>query len=163
MVKVSRHISDKYKTTRLPPDALYSSRLRRTFFNKFTQKGKKALARRHRRLALQQFRCTYVRTRIFTVLTQRFAARHLQFLLVARRKGSKRISIPVPVRRNKRETRALQTLKTAVTDRRERQLHERIAQEFVALTQPGVSSKTRTDLSNHNAKAYIERTWIDRR
>lgn len=157
MVKVTRHITDKYKTTRLPPDSVYSSRLRQTFFNKFTKKGKKALARCHRQRALQHFRITYTRTRRFTVLINRFARLHLQFLLVSRRKGSKRISIPVPVRRNKRETRALQTLRAAVTGRRERQLWDRMSQEFISLTQPGVSSKTLNDVSTHNAKAYHER------
>lgn len=159
MIKVARHITDKYKSTRLQPDALYSSRLRQTFFNKFTKKGKKARARRHIRKALQIFRCTYRRLRRLTVLNQRFARRHRQFLLVARRKGSKRISIPVPVRRNKQDTRALQTFYVAVTGRGERELYNRRTQELYTLSPASTTaSKTVMALSKHNAKAYEERT-----
>lgn len=158
MVKVARHITDKYKTTRSQPDSLYSSRLRQTFFNKFIKKGKKALARRHRLRALTLFRCTYVRTRRYTVLRRRFATLNIQFLLVARRKGSKRISIPVPVRRNKRDTLALQTFYKAVRLRRERQLFDRRAQELCALTEGREHSKTLAALSANNYNAYVERT-----
>jgi ribosomal protein S7 len=159
MIKVARHITDKYKSTRLQPDSLYASRLRQTFFNKFTKKGEKAKARRHILKALQTFRCRYRRLRRFTTLHLRFESLHRQFLLIARRKGSKIISIPVPVRRNKRDTIALQTFYAAVTARRERDLHTRIAQELYALSPSApIVSKTLHARSAHNAKVYVERT-----
>lgn len=54
-----RELTEKYKAFRLQPDSLYLSRLIQTFFNKFTKKGKKALARRHLFTALTRFRFTF--------------------------------------------------------------------------------------------------------
>jgi ribosomal protein S7 len=115
-----RELTEKYKAFRLQPDSLYLSRLIQTFFNKFTKKGKKALARRHLFTALTQFRFTLRHPQMYYALLRIFHRLRIQFLLASKRKGRNLISVPVPVRRNKRDVLNIQTLYKAVTSRRER-------------------------------------------
>ena len=115
-----RELTEKYKAFRLQPDSLYLSRLIQTFFSKFTKKGKKALARRHLFTALTQFRFTLRHPQMYYALLRIFHRLRIQFLLASKRKGRNLISVPVPVRRNKRDVLNTQTLYKAVTSWRER-------------------------------------------
>ena len=128
-----RDMTEKYKTLRLQPDSLYSSRTIATLFNKFTKKGEKARARRHIRAALQEFRFTHRRPQTFNRLTGRLQDLRVQFLLVSKRKGSKIIDVPVPVRRNQRAVLNIHTVYNAVRKRDERKVSERFGQELLAL------------------------------
>lgn len=158
-----REISEKYKSFRLQPDSLYSSRLVQTFFNKFIKQGKKALSRRHVRLALTGYRSTIRRPQLFFGLLRLFYRLRVQFILVQRRQARLLINVPVPVRRNKRDVLSLQTLYKAIASRRERTLSERIQSELSALTfQPRQSTTMRTR-NSHLALVYEERVYMDRR
>ena len=57
MVKKFRDLTRKYRTFRLTPDALYTSHTLQTIFNKFTRRGKKAVARRHLIRTFRYLRC----------------------------------------------------------------------------------------------------------
>jgi len=158
-----REISEKYKSLRLPADSHYDSRLIQTFFNKFTKKGKKALARRHISSALMRYRSHFRRPQMFFALLRLFQRLRVQMIIVQKRQGRNLINVPVPVRRNKRDVLNLQTLYKAITSRRERTLSERIQQELSALTfQPRQS----TTLRAHSAalhQVYDERVYMERR
>jgi ribosomal protein S7 len=134
MKKRYRDLTEKYKTCRLQPEPIFLSRLLQTFFNKFTKKGKKAKARRHLLRGLSQLRLTYQRPRLFNALLRVFRSLYIPLLLVNKRKGKTIESVPVPVRRNKRESICLTTIYSAIKVRRERALYERIQQEFMELT-----------------------------
>jgi len=120
-----RDLTEKYRSFRLQPDSLYHSRTVQTLFNKFTKKGKKAIARRHIIRALSQLRFSLRRPRTFNALTRILRSLRMQFLLVAKRQGKVFLEVPVPVRRNKRDILNIQTLYSAITRRRERSLYER--------------------------------------
>lgn len=125
MKKRYRDLTEKYKSFRLQPDSLYLSRIIQTLFNKFTKKGKKALARRHITLALTRFRFSLRRPRTYNALTRILRDLRIQFLLLPKRKAKQILDVPVPVRRNKRDILNIQTLYNAITKRRERDLSER--------------------------------------
>jgi hypothetical protein len=57
---------------------------------------------------------------MYYALLRIFHRLRIQFLLASKRKGRNLISVPVPVRRNKRDVLNIQTLYKAVTSRRER-------------------------------------------
>jgi len=158
-----REISAKYKSFRLQPDALYSSRLIRTFFNKFIKKGKKALSRRHVYLALTRYRSTIRRPQLFFGLLRLFYRLRIQFLLVQRRQARKLINVPVPVRRNKRDVLNIQTLYKAISIRRERTLSERIQLELGVLTFQPRQSTTMRERNTHLSNVYDERVNMERR
>lgn len=105
-----RELTEKYKAFRLQPDALFLSRLIQTFFNKFTKKGKKAIARRHLHGALTQFRFLLRRPKMYVMLLRIFMRLRVQFLLPLRRKGRQLVPVPVPARRNKRDVLNIQSL-----------------------------------------------------
>jgi small subunit ribosomal protein S7 len=158
-----REISEKYKSFRLQPDPMYSSRLIQTFFNKFIKKGKKALSRKHMRTALTSYRRTIRRPQLFFGLLRLLYRLRVQFILVQRRQARALINVPVPVRRNKRDVLNLQTLYRAITSRRERSLSERIQLELSDLTfQPRQSTTLRTR-NTQFAQVYEERVYMDRR
>lgn len=158
-----REISEKYKSFRLQPDSLYTSRLIQTFFNKFIKKGKKALSRRHIFVALAAYRRAIRRPQLFFGLLRLFYRLRVQFVLVQRRQGRQLHNVPVPVRRNKRDVLSLQTLYKAIVGRRERTLSERIQQELSTLTfQPRHSTTMRTR-NAHLASVYEERVNMERR
>jgi ribosomal protein S7 len=158
-----REISEKYKSLRLQPDSLYSSRLIQTFFNKFIKKGKKALSRRHILTALTNYRSTIRRPQLFFGLLRLLYRLRVQFILVQRRQARNLINVPVPVRRNKRDVLSLQTLYKAITSRRERLLSERIQLELAALTFQPRQSTTMRARNAHLALVYEERVYMDRR
>jgi len=158
-----REISEKYKSFRLQPDSLYSSRLVQTFFNKFIKKGKKALSRKHLRTALTNYRSTIRRPQLFFGLLRLFYRLRVQFILVQRRQARNLINVPVPVRRNKRDVLSLQTLYKAISGRRERALSERIQAELSALTFYPRQSTTMRARNSHLALVYEERVYMDRR
>jgi ribosomal protein S7 len=158
-----REISEKYKSFRLQPDALYSSRLVQTFFNKFIKRGKKALSRRHMLLALTNYRATIRRPQLFFGLLRLFYRLRVQFILVQRRQARNFINVPVPVRRNKRDVLSLQTLYKAIAARRDRSLSERIQSELSALTFQPRQATTMRARNAHLALVYEERVYMDRR
>lgn len=158
-----REISEKYKSFRLQPDSLYSSRLIRTFFNKFIKKGKKALSRKHLFTALTQYRRTVRRPQLFFGLLRLFYRLRVQFILGQRRQGRTMINVPIPVKRNKRDVLSLQTLYKAIANRRERSLSERIQLELSALTFQPRQSTTMRARSEHLAQVYEERVYMYRR
>jgi len=158
-----REISEKYKSFRLQPDALYSSRLIQTFLNKFIKRGNKSLSRRHVFRALTNYRSTIRRPQLFFGLLRLFYRLRVQFILVQRRQARALINVPVPVRRNKRDVLSLQTLYKAITGRRERTLSERIQLELAALTFQPRQSTTMRNRNAHLAQVYEERVYMERR
>jgi len=158
-----REISEKYKSFRLQPDSLYNSRLIQTFFNKFTKKGKKALARKQLFLALSGYRRSTRRPQLFFALLRLFYRLRVQFVLAQRRQGRSFINVPFPVRRNKRDVLSLQTLYKAVSARKDRSLSERIQLELSALTFQSRSSSTVRARNAHLAQVYDDRVYMERR
>jgi len=152
-----RELTEKYKAYRLQPSALFLSRITQTFFNKFTKKGKKALARHHMHSALTQLRMGTRRPVMHQVLLRVFRSLRLQFLLVARRKGRKIVDVPVPVRRNKRDVLNLQALYTTITRRTERKLSSRIFLELLSLVVNPRNSTIIRQQSAHLSRVYDER------
>lgn len=158
-----REISEKYKAMRLLPDSLYSSRLIRTFFNKFIKQGEKAISRKHMFIALSKYRRTIRRPQMFFGLLRLFYRLRIQFTLGQRRKGRIMLNVPIPVKRNKRDVLNLQTLYRAISARRERSLSERIQLELGELTfQPHQSAIMRAR-SAHLSKVYVERVYMNKR
>lgn len=163
MVKRYRDVTEKYRSFRLQPDALYQSRLVQTLFNKFTKKGKKAMARKHMHKALQYFRYHLRRPRMYITLIRMLRSLRLQFQLIPTRQAKQILDVPTPIRRNKGDIMTLQTVYNAIKKRRERTFHEKIEQEFITLT---VEQDHSTTLKQHNAylaKTYDERANIDKR
>lgn len=158
-----REISEKYKSFRLQPDSLYSSRLIQTFFNKFIKKGKKSLSRKHMRSALASYRRSIRRPQLFFGLLRLLYRLRVQFILVQRRQSRNLINVPVPVRRNKRDVLSLQTLYKAIINRRERTLSERIQLELSSLTFQPRQSTTMRARNAHLAQVYEERVYMGRR
>jgi ribosomal protein S7 len=156
MKKRYRDLTEKYKTCRLQPEPLFQSRLLQTFFNKFTKKGKKALARRHLQRALSNLRLAVSRPQTYNALLRIFRNLYTPLMLVTKRKGKILELVPVPVRRNKRETLSLHVLYSAVDQRRERYFFERIEQELLDVTQNQSSAPTLQNLSKSNAKTAAE-------
>lgn len=156
-------LTEKYRAFRLAPDSLYQSRLLQTLFNKFTKKGKKALARRHLakvmtalRFSIDQIPMKYVLLRILRRL-------RIQFLLASRRKGKQILAVPVPVRRNKRDVLNVQTLFVAISRRRERTLVARCEQELNVLTLDPDQATTFNQRDAHLAQVYEERVNMEYR
>jgi ribosomal protein S7 len=158
-----RDLTEKYRSFRLQPDSLYLSRTIQTLLNKFTKKGKKALARRHLLTALSRFRYTLRRPRTFNALTRILRSLRLQFILLSRREGKKILDVPVPLRRNKRDTLNIQTLYNAITRRRERGLFERVEQELLALSVDRSQSATLRQRNAYMSKVYEERVNMEKR
>lgn len=120
-----RELTAKHKALRHRPDALYLSRTVQTLFNKFTKKGKKALARRHITAALTGVRFLLRRPALYHVLIQTYRGLRVPFKLVTRRQGRKTLEIPVPLRRNQGEAMIGQSLYNAIRRRSNRKLSER--------------------------------------
>ena len=158
-----RDITEKYKSFRYQHDSLYLSRVIQTLFNKFTKKGKKALARRQTMRALSNFRFTQRRPRTYNILLRILRELHVQFLLLPKRKARKILDVPVPVRRNKRDVLNLQILYNAITRRKERNFTERWEQELATLTIARGQSATLRQRNLQIAKIYEERVYIEER
>lgn len=134
-----------------------------TFFNKFTKKGKKALARSHMHSALTQLRMGTRRPVMHQVLLRIFRSLRLQFLLVGFRKGRNIIDVPVPVRRNKRDVLNLQALYNTITKRTERKLSSRIYLELLSLVTNPKNSTIIRQQSAHLSQVYTERVNMEYR
>jgi ribosomal protein S7 len=163
VVKRYRDITEKYRTFRLQPDAIYQSRLIQTLFNKFTKQGKKTLARRHVHTALKIFRFQLRRPGTYSTLLRILRSLRLQFILIAIRRGKQILDVPTPIRRNKRDIMNIQTFYNAVKRRRERTLPERLEQEFITLTLDAEHSPTLRQRNLYLLKTYEERANIDKR
>lgn len=163
MVKRYRDLTEKYRSFRLQPDALYQSRFIQTVFNKFTKKGKKALARKHILRALTQFRFNLRRPRTYNALLRIMRDLRLQFILVAKRQGKTILDVPTPIRRNKRDIMNIQTFYSAIKRRRERGLAERVEQELLALSLHQPQSTTLRQRNLHMARVYEERVNMEKR
>lgn len=159
----ARHnqLREKYRTFRLLPDPLYQSRLLQTFFNKFTRKGQKAFA--HRRLfsALRSVRHGLAYPGLYLALLRIFRRLHISLVIMPRRKGKQILSVPVPVRRNKRDTLNLQFAYNGVTGRRERMFEERLEQELTELSF-GRAATSRA-YAAHYAGVYEQRVNMEYR
>lgn len=158
-----RHLTEKYKTVRLQPDVYYSSRLIQTLFNKFTKKGKKALARRKFKLGAEQTRRQYNGPALQHLLVRSLRNVRTQFLLLNVRKGGQIQQVPVPLRRNKRDAVSLQTLASARRNRKERTFPERVEQELTTVYYRKSQSATLKARNVLFAKIYEERVLIDER
>ena len=163
MVKRYRDLTEKYRAFRLAPDALYQSHFIQTVFNKFTKKGKKALARRHIFKALSRFRFNLRRPRTHNAITQALQGLRMQFLLVAKRQDKTILDVPTPIRRNKRDIMSIQTFYSAIKRRRERDLSERMEQELITLTLQKTESTTLRQRNLYMAKVYEERVNMEKR
>jgi len=163
MVKRYRDLTEKYRSFRLQPDALYQSRVIQTLFNKFTKQGKKARARRHARAALQYLRFHVRKPPTYFVLLRMMRSLRLQFLLIPTRQGKQILDVPTPIRRNKRDIMNIQTFYNAVIRRRERTFHEKLEQELLGLTIDQDHSITLRQRNLYMAKTYEERANMDKR
>jgi hypothetical protein len=122
-----------------------------------------SLTRRHLFTALTQFCFTLRRPQMYYALLRIFHRLRIQFLLASKRKGRNLISVPVPVRRNKRDVLNIQTLYKAVSSRRERALFERIHLELTALTFKHRQASTVRARSAHLSSVYTERVYMEER
>jgi ribosomal protein S7 len=163
MTRRFNQLTTKYRTFRQPPDAFYQSRILQTFFNKFTKKGKKALARRHVYKACTTFRFHVTRLRLNYVFLRILRRLHIQFLLPLRRKGKQMLPVPTPVRRNKRDVLNLQALYTSINLRRGRTLEERCEQELQGLFLHPERATAVRQRHAHLARVYEERVNMDYR
>lgn len=157
MTRRFNQLTKKYRSFRLPPDVLYQSRVLQTFFNKFTKKGKKALARRHIHAACTTLRYHITHLRTNYVLLRALRRLRVQFLLPVRRKGKLLLSVPTPVRRNKRDVLNLQTLYMSIKTRRELVLSERYQQELVSLFLDPTHASVFRQRNAYMARVYEER------
>lgn len=158
-----RDLTAKYKSCRFQPDELFLSRTLQTFFNKFTKKGKKALARRHRIKAISYLRLS-LRRPLGSIILRR-ALRNLEAPLATlfRRKGKEREVVPVPRRRNKKKSAGLQTLYRSRQQRRERGFSERIHQERFSVVGAAHQSPVMRMRSTQFAALYDQRRNRDSR
>jgi ribosomal protein S7 len=163
MVKRYRDLTEKYRSFRLQPDGQYQSRFIQTIFNKFTKKGKKAVARRHLARALKHLRFSVRRPRTFNLIIRMIESLNVPFLLVPTRKSKTILDVPTPIRRNKRDIISIQTFYNAVKKRRERGLFERIEQELLYLTVRQEQSTTLRQRNNLLSRVYEERANLDYR
>jgi small subunit ribosomal protein S7 len=163
MVKRFRDLTEKYRAFRLHSDPLYSSRFIQTMFNKFTKKGKKALARQHIIRALTQLRYSFRRPKMHIALLRILRILRMQFILVAKRQGRNILEVPFPIQRNKRDIMNLQMFYSAVNKRRERSLHERLEQELLELTLHQKQSATLRQRNNYMQRVYTERVNMEKR
>lgn len=163
MVKKYRDLTEKYRSFRLQPDGQYQSRFIQTIFNKFTKKGKKAVARRHLAKALKQLRFSVRRPRVFNLIIRTIESLNVPFQLVPTRKSKTILDVPTPLRRNKRDILSIQTFYNAIKKRRERELFEKVEQELLSLT---VRQEQSTTLRQRNSllfRIYEERANLDYR
>lgn len=151
-----RDLTAKYKHIRHQSEALFLSRTLQTFFNKFTKKGKKALARRHIMRARSQLRLTLQRPVASRVLTRSLRRLETPLALLYARQGNTRTIVPVPQRRNKKKSPGLQSLYKARQLRLERDLSERLHLERLLLFGPAHQSPVRRAHSEQNALMYNE-------
>ena len=158
-----REMTAKYKAIRLQPSALFLSRSTQTFFNKFTKKGKKALARRHVHQALIQLRFNLRRPAMHMALLRMFRRLRIQFLLVLRRKGRKLHDVPVPVRRNKQDILSIQILYAAVRRRTNLELSHRISSELISVILDSNNSAPIKYKSALYTRMFEARVDLDRR
>lgn len=161
MKKQHRHLTEKYKTLRLRPDSLYSSRILQTFFNKFTKKGKKTLARRHTLLALIAVRYTLRRPKVFNFLIQILQTLRTQFILLPRRKGNVILNVPVPTNRNKRDTISIHRVYKGVLARKHTSLTKSIEDELLSITLGQTTSVTFKNLLVDKRSIFEERVNMD--
>jgi ribosomal protein S7 len=163
MVKRYRDLTEKYKSFRLQPDAVYQSRTIQTLFNKFTVGGEKKTARKFIFTSIQRLRYTLRRPTIYRVLLRLLKSLRVQFILVAKREGKKIIDVPVPVRRNKRDIMNIQVFANAVRKRQDRLFSESLLQELTTLTLKKEQSPTLRQLTLMTHKVYDERTNMEKR
>lgn len=153
----------KAKHRRHPVDSLFGSRIIQTFLNKFTKKGKKALARRHLIQARSGI-CLSVRAvQISLLLKRTFISLESPIALLYTRHGKTREVVPVPSRRNKKKSSGLQGLYNGRQQRRERDFSERLRIERLALTGPANQSSVRRAHSAQQSILCTGRVNRDRR
>jgi ribosomal protein S7 len=156
-------LSAKYKTLRLPIDSLYGARIIQTFLNKFIRRGAKAVSRRQAFAVLTRYRLALRWPPLFFALIRLFHQLRIQFVLAYRRQAKNFVSVPFPVRRNKRDVINLQTLYKAISRRTERTLEERLLSELLEITFNSKHSATMRARHDHILRVFEERTEMDKR
>jgi ribosomal protein S7 len=153
-------LREKYRSLRHQPDPIYQSRLLQTFFNKFTKKGHRARQMGH---VLRALRCELSYPNLYLALIRVFRRLHTSLVIVPRRKGKQILSVPVPARRNKRDTINLQLIYKTVSERRERTFAERLEKELADLTFNHTRAATYRSYAAHYANVYNERVNMEYR
>jgi ribosomal protein S7 len=120
MLRNYTQVSNKYRTIRRQPDALFSSRIVQTLLNKFTKTGAKVRARRSISRAFLAYRTAVWKPRVYCAMLSMLGSLQSPFSLSGKRRGGIVYMVPVPVRRNKRDTQAIHSFYTAVQERGER-------------------------------------------
>jgi ribosomal protein S7 len=164
MVKRYRDLTEKYRSFRLQPDAIYQSRYMETFFNKFTKKGKKMTARRHFATVFRKLRFEIRRPRTFNFIFQTLENLNSPFLVTPVRRGKTVEEVPTPIRRNKRYILNVQTFYNAVFRRKEKTFSEKMQQELLELTVNKQQSATLKDRNAfffkiHDLRANLDYRW----
>lgn len=152
-----RDLTEKYKNCRLQPEPLFLSRTLQTFFNKFTKKGKKALARRHIRNAFSQLRLSLRLPTGATIIKRTLRDLEAPLALLYGRSGKERKIVPVPRRRNKKKSAGFQILYRSRQQRRERDFSERLCQERLFAVGPIQQSPVRRRRSAQFLNLYENR------
>lgn len=152
-----RQISEKYRSHRLGREPFYHSRALQTVFNKFIKRGKKASSRRQIMKALMRFRMSNNGMLFYIAFIRLIRRLHVIMLLVRRRKGRQMLSVPVPVRRNQRESLAIQVFAKAVRNRAERAFATRFFEEANTILFNKQASSTLRTVSAHYSAVYAER------
>jgi ribosomal protein S7 len=158
-----KELTKKYRALRLQPDVIFLSRVIQTFFSKFTKQGKKELARRQIRKALMRLRLSRRHPNMHVILLNLFSQLRISFQIVYRRRGRILEPVPVPVRRNKRDSLNKQLLYRIIRERRERSLAERISEEIVMLASTPRSAASVRRRSADTRVIYEARTNMELR
>lgn len=159
----AKDLSAKHKSIRQQRDALFLSRTIQTFFNKFTKKGKKALARTHLLKAICRARLILKRPPFYTSMVWTIKELKTPFQLVTRRQGRKTIEIPVPLRRIRGEANIIQSIYNSINHRRDQIFNERLRQEILSLTVGRADSTTHKQRSQYLSKIFEERVNVEKR
>lgn len=163
MVARYRDLTDKYRSFRLKPDALYDSLVLQTLFNKFIRRGKKASSRRHLHRALMRHRLVAPGFSMSPTLFRHLRNLTRNIKIVLARKGKQHLEVPIPTFRLSATTAAIQALFNATTRREYRILSERIFAELHDLTANGPKARSIEEKSDFYAHVYEMRVNMERR
>jgi ribosomal protein S7 len=97
------------------------------------------------------------------ILLNLFSQLRISFQIVYRRRGRILEPVPVPVRRNKRDSLNMQLLYRIIRERRERSLAERISEEIVMLASTPRSAASVRRRSADTRVIYEARTTMELR
>jgi ribosomal protein S7 len=158
-----RDLTEKYRTLRLQPDALYFSRNVRTLLNKFIKQGKRATALSHAYSAMRRYRLNTQRMRVHALLTRALRRLRTTVKVVYRRKAKKIHEVPVPAFRNRADAARFQSLYTVISGHAGKTLADRIHYELNDLTFKPKQSAAARAKSEHHASIYANRADFEMR